>query len=256
MITCTFGLVLKLIASIIGLFIVSVRVGCATFLQPSSVLDIGMQHGGSDNVSVIRTDPKKVKVEFYMESLCIDCQRFMLEQLHPAYALLGDSVMDLTIVPYGNAKIDTAKKQVTCQHGAAECDANSFEQCAIQLYPYASRYLPFIYCLDQSLSMGYDDKLIPRSLFAECARESAMDFSVIAACHDDVKQAWRLQRKAAKATPKEHKYVPWVVIDGQHAMDEDKDSFLNIVCQAYQANGGHHAACQDKTAHGAVSTVK
>ena len=204
----------------------------------------------------LETAPERVKVEFYMEALCIGCQNFMFQQLHPTYELLGDAVMDLHVVPFGNSEIDLVIKQVTCQHGPAECDANTYEQCATHVYPYASRYLPFLYCLDNSLTMGYSDELIPRHIFAECARHSALDFASIAACHDDSKQAWKLQRRAAERTPKEHNYVPWVVINGHHTMDEENDSLLDLVCKAYRKGGGRHPACQDSFFTGALTVRK
>jgi len=87
---------------------------------------------------------KKVVVKIYVEALCIDSKRFFLKQLMPTYRELGDSVMDLEIVVYGNAKIDLEAKQVTCQHGVAECDANAYAQCVTDIFAYPSRYVPFV----------------------------------------------------------------------------------------------------------------
>lgn len=227
------GLIIKIPASFLLWYLVS-------YLSLSDVSSfIGI---GGVPERFIGSSPK-VKVEFYMESLCIDCQRFMIEQLQPTYELLGDAVVDLTVVPYGNAQIDVASKRVACQHGAAECDTNSFEQCAIHTYPYPARYLPFMHCLDQTLPMGHHDEPFPRRAFAECARRSALDFAAIAACRDDDELAWRLQRRAARATPEGHTHVPWVVVNGRHTMDEDADSLLEVVCHAYRAGGGRHPAC-------------
>lgn len=211
----------------------------------------------SQRRSIIRAAQEipKVQVRFLMESLCVDCKRFMVEQLFPTYGLLGDTVMDLKVFPFGNAELSASAKTVTCQHGLAECDANSFEQCAIHIYPYAPRYLPFLFCLDTSLPMGYSDDIFPRSVFADCARRSALDFDSIAACHDNPEQSWRLQKQAAKATPKEHSYVPWVMINGVHTFDEEKDSLLHVVCKIYHENGGQHAACPGYGIRGVNITV-
>jgi len=40
-------------------------------------------------------------------------------------------------------------------------------------------------------------------------------------------------RKWAGVTPKDHKYVPWVLIDGEHS-PQAEDDLLQAVCQAYE----------------------
>ena len=52
-------------------------------------------------------DTKAGPVNFtlYFESLCPDCQNFFKRQLHHTYMTLGETVMNLTLVPYGNARV-------------------------------------------------------------------------------------------------------------------------------------------------------
>ena len=195
-----------------------------------------------------------VTVQVYDEALCIGCHDFILNELVPTFELLGETVMDLQIVPFGNAHIadENDPTSLQCQHDAAECDANSYQQCAATLYPTASRYLPFIACCYQNLKMGAVHKLFPTALFADCARRSALDWASIQQCHDDDDLAWQLQLDAFHATPADHEYVPWIVIDGEHyeMEDDETDAFLKAICAAYLAKGGHHSACSD-----AVATV-
>jgi interferon, gamma-inducible protein 30 len=213
--------------------------------------------GGADTVQLRSTrgssTAPKVSVQLYDEALCIGCFHFVTEQLVPAYDALGDVVMNVTVVPFGNAELDG--DTLTCQHGEAECDANSYEQCAADIYPYPGRYLPFIDCLYKSFPMGHADEPFPSSVFAGCARSAALDWASVAACHDDKARAWQLQVDAARQTPKDHKYVPWVVINGE-VMDMDKDDFdlLDYVCTAYELGGGSHPACGGSgNAHGTTT---
>jgi interferon gamma-inducible protein 30 len=199
--------------------------------------------GETATTRVDSRSPKRVHVLAAVESLCPDCKRYMNDQLYPTFELLGPKVMDLQVVPFGNAAIDAKSKTVDCQHGPAECDANSYGQCAASLYPHPERYLPYLRCLDDELEMGHHDEPFPAKLFAGCARDSALDFATIKACHDDRAQAWKLQKEAAAATPKKHTYVPWIEIDGNHSTDETRDSLLDAVCRAYQAGGGSHPVC-------------
>ena len=83
----------------------------------------------------------------YYETLCPDCRQFVSTQLWSAFEAIG-SIMNLTLVPYGNAKEtyrqvtnfrkkriffflininflyetkETKLWQFTCQHGSEEC---------------------------------------------------------------------------------------------------------------------------------------
>ncbi|RZC77290.1 hypothetical protein C5167_003083 [Papaver somniferum] len=39
-----------------------------------------------------------------------------------------------SLIPYGNARI-TSDKVITCQHGPTECELNTVEACALQVWP-------------------------------------------------------------------------------------------------------------------------
>lgn len=189
-----------------------------------------------------------VKVKVLEESLCPGCKEFIQDQLTPVYHTLGATVMTLQIIPFGNARFiasdeDPNKMILECQHGEAECDANSYEQCvALALYPYPQRYLPFLHCLYDVLSPGYSDEKIDRSLVATCAKKSALDWDSIAHCHDDEQFSTAMQWVAYNLTP-DHEYVPWVEIDGVHVEMDDDDSLMFAICKAYQARGGTNPHC-------------
>lgn len=217
-----------------------------------------MPHHTHRSSSARRCRPS-VQVKVLAESLCIDCKRFFTQQLSQAYETLGASVIDLQVIPFGNAQYvqrnQTTEEQqqqqqvvvLKCQHGDAECDANSYQQCVTLelMYPYPQRYLPFLTCLYETLDMGYKDEPFPKSIFAECARQSALDWEGIAACHDNEAHAAVLQQMAYALTPDYHTFVPWVEINGKHVRvdNDDDDSFLRAVCQEYTSRGGKHPAC-------------
>ena len=148
--------------------------------------------------------------------------------------------MNLEIVPFGNAKMDD--KQVSCQHGVGECDANSYEQCMIYSYPDPNLYLPMLACLEEKLPMGKRESKFPVNVFEMCARNVSLDFAPIQECHDDVDMAWKILKQAADATSDYHDHVPWIEIDGIY-MNEETREFMEEICKAYQAKGGSHPAC-------------
>ena len=129
---------------------------------------------------------------------------------------------------------------MTCQHGEDECSGNSYEQCAIDVYPDPKDYLPFITCFDQKSGQGALDDMMEG-----CATTASLDWSKIKSCHDDADHAWSLQVAAAAATPEDHTYVPWVVINGKQYDLEVETDFLGYVCNEYQ--GDKPAACTQKS---------
>jgi Gamma interferon inducible lysosomal thiol reductase (GILT) len=217
-----------------------------------------------DNEKKEKEDARSVKVsvQIYVESLCIDSKHYMEEQLLPAYQSLGTNIMTLSIISFGNANFTsddddatttTSTNQLTCQHGAAECDVNSYEQCAAHVYDDdVTRYLPFVACLFERLPMGHRDVLFLPADIAACT--GSLHWPSIQKCHDDPTLAWQLQKRAAAATPAEHTYVPWVVIDGKH-VDETKTSLVEMVCAAYKGRSTSSTSlCPDATQPGVLST--
>ena len=124
---------------------------------------------------------------------------------------------------------------------AAECDANSYQQCAADIYNKPSGYVPLLSCLFQRLPMGHADLPYPAATFAGCAKSTALWWPSIRDCHEDAERSFQLQVQAADSTPKEHEYVPWVVVNSIH-VDED-GSLLEQVCSVFQDGGGSHPAC-------------
>ena len=181
-----------------------------------------------------------VSVQVSIESLCIDSKNYLRDQLVPTFASPLREVMDLQVVVFGNAHLHTDTQTVTCQHGNAECDANIYQQCAIDNFVYPARYLPFLACLFEALPMGHADVPYDVSYFAECARVGALDFRALQACHS--LDAWAMQVQSAAKTPSDHDHVPWVVIDGVY-VPEDKSSLDVLVCEALEKKGGKNAYC-------------
>lgn len=135
--------------------------------------------------------------------------------------------MDVTLVPFGNAKYDNGK--LACQHGPNECVANSYEQCAIDAYPTFADHFPFYHCIEGKIDSG--EKIQKQA--KECAQTAKLDFDKIEACVNDKTRAADLQQKFHKMTPADHTYVPWVVVDGKLSKSNG-DKLVAEVCKAYK----------------------
>ena len=189
---------------------------------------------------------KRIHVKVCTEALCPGCKEFVLHQVIPTYQTLGERRDGFAPCSLWQCHFSSQKnKTATCQHGVGECDANTWEQCLIAVYPNPSDYLPMLECLENTLPMGsHADKFAP-SIFEKCAQQASLEFPKIQYCHDNADMAFQLLQKAAKETPKEHTYVPWAIVDGTH-MDEEHDDLLQVVCKAYVKKGGTHPACNKK----------
>lgn len=176
-----------------------------------------------------------VSFTLYMESLCPDCKYFVVSQLYPTFKSVG-SIMNLSIVPYGNANERRVgnKWQFTCQHGEEECYGNLIETCAIYYHPNVSVYFPFIHCIEASSSY-------PKQAAPECAEKFGLDYSKIRSCAEGP-LGNSLEHKMAKKTDAlqpPHQYVPWVTLNGVHTdkiQNEAESDLKKLICETYQGN--------------------
>lgn len=182
-----------------------------------------------------------VKVLVSVEALCIDSKQFVLSHLKNAYRLLGDDIMELVLVPYGKAHFNGSLKNMVCQHGDAECDANSYEQCIIDSYPQPHQFLPMIECLFSELPMGCRSAHFDEEMFRKCSHEARLEFAPIQACHGNSQKTSMLQKKAARMTPSDIRHVPRIDINGRHMVDEEL--LAKRVCEEFAASGGQSSAC-------------
>ena len=113
-----------------------------------------------------------------------------------------------------------------CQHGEAECEADTLEACAVELYPDFKQYMPFVYC--------FEGKGHSASTRAEgCAQETGLDYAQLKACAQG-SQGAQLDAANAKATAdfgSSRLGTPWLVVNGRAL--EDPDTLLKSVCSAY-----------------------
>ena len=183
----------------------------------------------------------------YVESLCPGCRNFISTMLKPAVAKGLGAIMDLTIVPYGNAKASSSGK-VSCQvrtcgrragrsggltektqHGPEECFLNKVEQCVLHHFP--AKALDYIFCLEDEKSP------VGTALAIECALAGGIHWTAMSTCAKG-EEGEKYQVEAAAATPKDHKWVPWVTVDGVNIIDDDitEEKFVAAVCNAFKGD--------------------
>lgn len=123
-----------------------------------------------------------VELTLYYEVLCPDCRQFVAGELNKALKTVG-SIMNLTLVPYGNGREKFDEKtglwKFTCQHGVTECWGNTLHNCLMHFYPQVDQHFPFIYCMESAKSNRGEDI---HDLANRCAKQLQMPIDEVLKC--------------------------------------------------------------------------
>ncbi|XP_061587205.1 gamma-interferon-inducible lysosomal thiol reductase [Cololabis saira] len=179
-----------------------------------------------------------VQVGLYYESLCPGCREFLVQILFPTWVLLRD-IMDVTLVPYGNAqeKPDKDKYTFECQHGEQECLGNMIETCFLNMSRMA---FPIIFCMESSADV------IKAAESCVQLYDPQLSMEKVKACvsGDQGNQLMHQNALQTGALNPPHKYVPWVTINGEHTeelQNKAMSSLFTLVCSLYK--GAKPPAC-------------
>ncbi|CAJ0581605.1 unnamed protein product, partial [Mesorhabditis spiculigera] len=181
---------------------------------------------------------KPVQITLLYESLCPGCQRFIQQQLYPAFKAFPSTHLKIELVPYGNAKIQG--DEIVCQHGAEECQINKFESCVIDSMETQDVFMPYIFCLEQQLS----NKIPFDKAQSKCFRTLNVTDDVQRMTQSCLvsKLSRELQMNAAKRTndvqPEKHHFVPWILFNN---VSLESAQFLqadltSVICQWYKGD--------------------
>lgn len=100
-----------------------------------------------------------------------------------------------------------------------------------------SDWFPFYYCFEKHAAEGTTQ--LPTK---KCAELANLDYNTLETCVNGP-EAKELLQQAYEDTPKDHQYVPWVVINDK--LWSQTGSFTRAVCKAYKAGGGTEpSACK------------
>ncbi|OVA02782.1 Gamma interferon inducible lysosomal thiol reductase GILT [Macleaya cordata] len=183
----------------------------------------------SSAVTLSSSASGKVSLALYYETLCPYCSKFIVNHLAKIFERGLIDIIDLNLVPYGNAIVVPPNDTITCQHGEFECLLNTVEACAINVWPDLNKHFTFIYCVERLVVEGKYKE------WESCFGQMGLDPKPIADCFNSGKGK-QLELKYAKETndlQPPHTYVPWVVVDGK-PIYENYEQFATYVCKAYK----------------------
>ncbi|XP_041023834.1 gamma-interferon-responsive lysosomal thiol protein-like [Juglans microcarpa x Juglans regia] len=171
----------------------------------------------------------KVTVSLYYETLCPYCANFIVSYLVKIFQNDLISVVNLRMIPWGNAWIQSDGTFV-CQHGPDECLLNTIEACTITIYPDVVRHFRFIHCVERLSLEGKHNE------WTNCFDMTGLG-TVPIDCYNSG-YGNRIEQKHATETAQlnpPHRFVPWVVVNNQ-PLQEDYGNFMNYICKAYKGN--------------------
>jgi len=185
-------------------------------------------------------------------------------ELMPTISALGvgaSSIMNLTIVPFGNAYYDGSdgcpasptythagiecwieicggkkpqpscfKGTPVCQHGPNECLANTIESCALRLYDLATAST-FVGCMEDAYESTWRSGSVGAALVKRAATGCSGDDKRLATCYNGNDGALDLARMARKTVALGTKKTgtPYVLVNGE----ENSTDLLKAVCNEY-----------------------
>ncbi|GKV09507.1 hypothetical protein SLEP1_g20993 [Rubroshorea leprosula] len=168
----------------------------------------------SASVISLTSDSDKVSVALYYESLCPYSADFIINYLTKLFDDDLISIVDLPLVPWENTKL-RGNNTIDCQHGPYECLLNTVEACAIDIWPQLRQYPEWESCFEK---LVLDSKLIADCYTSGHGKELELEYAA-----------------ETNSLHPPHKYVPWVVVDGQ-PLYEDYENFISYVCKAYRGS--------------------
>ncbi|NWT56361.1 GILT reductase, partial [Erythrocercus mccallii] len=202
-----------------------------------------------------------VQLSLYYESLCPACRQFLVLELFPTWLLLPEEMLNITLVPYGNAQERniSGKLDFQCQHGPEECLGNMMEACLMHEAKNFSTYFPVIFCLESGSSVTKNleavcplpcpscptlgDIPVPLTppVSPQCLQIYApgVDSGRITACvqGDTGVALMHHNAQVTEALDPPHQYVPWITVNGKHTDElqaQAEASLLGLVCHLYQ----------------------
>uniref|UniRef100_A0A5S6QPU7 Saposin A-type domain-containing protein n=1 Tax=Trichuris muris TaxID=70415 RepID=A0A5S6QPU7_TRIMR len=171
---------------------------------------------------------EKIKLTVLYETLCPDCQDFILLELERFVWKFGRDFVDFELVPYGNARRRNVNGtwKIDCQHGPLECNVG--------------RWLPFVACMEKALRSHYG----PQAAIKLCMRKvdiKTSESEKIMKCSTS-NEGMELQLKMAERTetvkPDPHRFVPWILINNvsTHSLQANQANLLGFLCDWHRGD--------------------
>ncbi|KAG6769610.1 hypothetical protein POTOM_025260 [Populus tomentosa] len=197
---------------------------------------------------------QKVNLSVYYEALCPSCANFIVQSLVRVFNDDLINIINLRMVPWGNAHVNKTDSTIICQNGLDECVLNTIQACAINVWHDVNKYYALIYCIEFLAIEGR------HSNWQSCFSSLGLPEKPILDCYNNGTGA-KLQAlygyETAHLSPPQT-FVPWVVVDSKQLGNvspqslvsiffsrvlvitelsmQDYEKFTTYICNAYKSN--------------------
>ncbi|GMY25585.1 gamma-interferon-responsive lysosomal thiol protein-like isoform X1 [Fagus crenata] len=161
------------------------------------------------NVSAI--DSPKVNLSLYYDTLCPYCATFIVKNLTEVFNNDLINIINLRLVPWGNAYINKTNNAIVCQHGSDECILNTLEACAINVLDDVDKHYALIYCFEFLAIEGRHKN------WQSCFNSLGLPNKPVLDCYisgNGTKLLQNYANETAQLNPP-HRFVPWLVVNNQ-----------------------------------------
>ncbi|KAM3737794.1 hypothetical protein ACB098_09G083600 [Castanea mollissima] len=213
----------KLIFTLVIAFLLSL------FISPSH--SFWFYPPNDDGLKVSAIDSPKVNLSLYYDTLCQNCSTFIVTNLTEVFNNDLITVINLRLVPWGNAYINKTNNAIVCQHGPDECLLNTLEACAINVWPDANKHYAVIYCFQFLAIEGKHRD------WKSCFDTLGLNKTSVLDCYISGNGSKLLQKYADETghLNPPHRFVPWLVVNNQ-PLQEDYKNYATYVCKAFKGS--------------------
>uniref|UniRef100_A0A2C9WM42 Saposin A-type domain-containing protein n=1 Tax=Manihot esculenta TaxID=3983 RepID=A0A2C9WM42_MANES len=183
-------------------------------VSSSHFSSVAMKSGPLHSKKNAVANPEKVSLSLYYETLCPYCRNFIVDPLAKAINTDLMTILDLEMVPWGNAMI-LPNTSILCQHGEDECYLNTIHACVINIWPDPIKHFNLIQCIEeQSSAIGLGNGA--DASYNICAKQLGFPAKPIKYCYESGRGRQLLLQYGSKTDNLNppHRYVPWVVVNG------------------------------------------
>ncbi|XP_022743977.1 gamma-interferon-inducible lysosomal thiol reductase-like [Durio zibethinus] len=209
-----------------------VVIACLFFLFTfSSHASEGTDAGFKVSTPNSNSSSQNVNISIYYEAFCLHCAKFIVNKLEGLFENGLISIINLTLVPWGDSYIDKSNNTIICKHGQEECQLNTIEACAIHVWPDVNKHYGLIYCIEFLAIEGrqkewescFDSLGLPQKHILDCYNSGKGRTLELAYANE-----------TAHLSPP-HAYTPWVVVNNL-SIGNDYENLEAYICKAYKGN--------------------
>ncbi|CAI0474819.1 unnamed protein product [Linum tenue] len=204
---------------------------------------------GTSNQSSFAPSDQKVNLSVYYESLCPACAQFIVQNLLTIFNNGLIDIVNLRLIPWGNARFIGMNNTIICQNGHEECQLNTVQACSIDILHDVDKSYALISCMELFVIEGKHNS------WHECFESLGLSDQRIVDCYNSAngtKLDVLLSQETSSLVPPPT-FVPWIVVN-KLSIGKDYGNFTVYVCNEYKGQPAP-AACNSLPPQGSKVAV-